>query len=118
MESDDWTVYNGLIAAAKYDPVTHHLHFNEAALHLLKLPSSTGLAEFFQVLRPLCGNKFVSWKTAKVNLLLGQLLYHSQATGFSGLQLTLPQKTLRYTSKSPIRLLLGAPPAIGSTKHS
>ena len=52
MESDDWTVYNGLIAAAKYDPVTHHLHFNEAALHLLKLPSSTGLAEFFQVLTP------------------------------------------------------------------
>jgi hypothetical protein len=26
MDSDDWTIYNSLIATAKYDPVAHYLH--------------------------------------------------------------------------------------------
>jgi signal transduction histidine kinase len=49
MNSDDWTVYNSLIAVTKYDPVGHCLYANDAALDLLKLPSYEGPAEFYQV---------------------------------------------------------------------
>jgi signal transduction histidine kinase len=69
MDSDDWTVYNGLIAAAKYDPVEHDLYFNEAALQLLQLPSSTGLAEFVQVLTPSLWQQICQLKSGQSKLI-------------------------------------------------
>jgi len=53
MHSEDWTVYHGLIAAAKYEPTAQLLHFNEPALRLLVLSSNTNLAEFIEVVTPL-----------------------------------------------------------------
>ena len=52
MDREDWTVYHGLIAAAKYEPTAQLIHFNESALRLLDLPSSTNLAEFIEIVTP------------------------------------------------------------------
>ena len=52
MDRKDWAVYHGLIAAARYEPTTQLIHFNESALSLLNLPSSTNLAEFIEIVTP------------------------------------------------------------------
>lgn len=31
MDSNDWTIYNGLMPAIEYDPVTQHIIFNAAS---------------------------------------------------------------------------------------
>ena len=49
MDSEDWTAYHGLIAAAKYEPTAQLIHFNESALRLLDLSPSTNLTEFIEV---------------------------------------------------------------------
>ena len=52
MDSNDWTIYNGLIPAIEYDPVTQHIVFNAALLELLNLPSSASLRQFLEVITP------------------------------------------------------------------
>ena len=52
MDSEDWTMYNSLIAAVKYDPTAHHIHFNESALRFLELSSGVGIDEFIEVVTP------------------------------------------------------------------
>jgi hypothetical protein len=53
MDSNDWTIYNGLMPAIEYDPVTQHIVFNAALLQLFNLPSSTSLPQFLEVITPL-----------------------------------------------------------------
>ena len=52
MDSKDWTIYNDLIPAIKYDPVAQHIDFNAAVLQLLDLPSSTSLHQFVDFITP------------------------------------------------------------------
>ena len=52
MDSNDWTIYNVLITAIEYDPVTQHIAFNASLLQLLNLPSSKSLPQFLEVMTP------------------------------------------------------------------
>ena len=52
MDSNDWTIYNGLMPAIEYDPVTQHIVFNAALIQLLNLPSSASLPQFLEAITP------------------------------------------------------------------
>jgi hypothetical protein len=56
MDSNDWTIYNGLMPAIEYDPVTQHIVFNAALLQLFNLPSSTSLPQFLRARVMFCSN--------------------------------------------------------------
>jgi signal transduction histidine kinase len=50
MDGKDWSIYNRLIGAVKYDLMAPEIQLNETALHLLNLPSSTNLEQFIEVI--------------------------------------------------------------------
>ena len=52
MDSNDWTIYNGLIPAIKYDPITQQIVFNAALLQLFNLPFTISLPQLLEVITP------------------------------------------------------------------
>ena len=90
MDSNDWTIYNGLMPAIEYDPVTQHIVFNAALLQLFNLPSSNSLPQFLEVITPLLWQQVCQLKTAKVNSLPGLPRLSSLAVGCFGQQYTIP----------------------------
>ena len=69
MDSNDWTIYNGLIPAIEYDPVTQHIAFNAALLKLLNLPSNAGLPQFLEVITPSLWQKVCQLKHGQSRLI-------------------------------------------------
>ena len=69
MDSNDWTIYNGLMPAIEYDPVTQHVVFNAALLQLFNLPSSTSLPQFLRVITPLLWQQVCQLKHGQSKLI-------------------------------------------------
>lgn len=69
MDSNDWTIYNGLMPAIEYDPVTQHIVFNAALLQLFNLPSSTSLPQFLEVITPLLWQQVCQLKHGQSKLI-------------------------------------------------
>ena len=69
MDSNDWTIYNGLIPAIEYDPVTQHIVFNAALLQLFNLPSHTHLPQFLEVITPLLWQQVCQLKHGQSKLI-------------------------------------------------
>ena len=90
MDSNDWTIYNGLMPAIEYDPVTQHIVFNAALLQLFNLPSSTSLPQFLEVITPLLWQQACQLKHGQSKLIACLPRLSSLAVGCFGQQYTIP----------------------------
>jgi len=90
MDSNDWTIYNGLMPAIEYDPVTQHIVFNAALLQLFNLPSSTSLPQFLEVITPLLWQQVCQLKHGQSKLIACLPRLSSLAVGCFGQQYTIP----------------------------